>query len=254
METVKIIVKIKRTLGRLLNSFLSRWNYQITRLNFLNASDLKRRSRLKNMTIPDFVEYEDSLTNKCKLGKSKRVIDRIFSHLIGASSFPLSILEIGPGTARYTDKVLKKYPNCKYEIYETALDWADYIKKTYAKSADFTIQKANGKNLSATPDEVCDVSHAHAVFVYLPHCITLSYLDEMVRVTKKGGLIAFDLFFDRAFDVDILRRHLQSQMTFPIIFPSEIFKQWVKQHNLEFVDFFDEPYGIHYSSYYVLRK
>ena len=58
------------------------------------------------------------------------------------------------------------------------------------------IKTANGTDLSQTPDNSCDLVHAHYVFTYLSVITTFGYFGEMCRVLKPGGFAFFDLFLD----------------------------------------------------------
>jgi len=246
---------IKLTVGRLINKLLMRMGYRINGLNFLNAYAIRRLAKQNRMSVAEYIESEDMKRDVRHKGRRDRIVGRI----LGFRSFEwqdkeVRFLEIGAGTGRYMEKVLQTYPEAIYEVYEVAYDWVSYLKSVYTKRYKVEIKPADGRTLSKTETESCDLVHAHAVFVYLPDCVTLSYLDEMARVVKKGGIIAFDALSEPGFDMNILKKYISSDMWFPVLFPEHIIMQWALSYNLTLLDRFDEIYGAHYSNYYVFQK
>lgn len=237
---------------KICNTILARWGYRLAGLNFLNAYKMECRARELGMSIPNLIECEDSLRNSLHRGRRDRIINRALA-LKTFSESP-AILEIGPGTGRYMEKILSSYPQSHYEIYETAIDWVNYLRKTYAKQYGICIRNADGMTLSSTETASCDLVHAHAVFVYLPNCLTLSYLDEMARVAKKGGLLVFDVLASSEFNINVLRKYLHDKHTFPILFPEALVMEWGKGQGLTLVDRFNEVYASFYSNYYIWQK
>jgi SAM-dependent methyltransferase len=199
-----------------------------------------------------FIESEDAKRDVRHQGRRDRIVDRILCH--GSFSDAARFLEIGPGTGRYLEKALKYNPEVVYEIYEVAADWVSYLKNTYYKKYKLEIQPADGRSLADTRTASCDLVWAHAVFVYLPNYLTMSYLDEMARVVKESGIIAFDALSEPGFDMSILRKYIEADMFFPVIFPEAVIMQWAQSHNLMMADKFDEIYGAYHSNYYVFRK
>ena len=232
-------------LGGLLNKILARQGlrFTITGWGYLNAPHVCRQAELHGMSVGNFLEIEDAKRDRRHFGRRDRIVERVLQ----ACSLPEDayILEIGPGTARYMEKILQRFPKSNYEIYETAQDWVAYIKKTYGDRFRVINQTTDGRTLSSTKSASCDLVHAHAVFVYLPNCTTLSYLDEMARVCKSGGIIAFDVLSDSSFDVDILRKYIKEGHWFPVIFPETLVTQWAQSHGLVLMDRFDEIHGAH---------
>jgi SAM-dependent methyltransferase len=239
-------------IGRIINTILAEFGYRITMLDFLSARKICRMAKLNNISVPDFIESEDAKRDARHIGRRDRIVDRILKHChIGDNG---RILEIGPGTGRYMEKILLTYPQADYEIYETAFDWRSYLERTYATRYKLNIKRTDGRTCSPTADNSCDLAHAHAVFVYLPNCVTLSYLDEMARVVKNGGIIAFDALAEPGFDMAVLKKYMDAGMWFPVIFPEAIIMQWAKSKHLILEDRFDEIHGAYNSNYYVFRK
>jgi SAM-dependent methyltransferase len=106
------------------------------------------------------------------------------------------VCEIGPGTGRYSVEVINALHPRVYEIYETARDWLPVLRQL----PNAVIRPADGRTLAATPDGSVDLVHAQKTFVYLEFFAVVSYLEEMVRVVRPGGIVAFDIVTDPCLD------------------------------------------------------
>jgi len=109
--------------------------------------------------------------------------------------------EIGAGSGRFAEEVIAALHPDRYEIYETARDWLPWLSRLPGA----VIQKSNGRTLSQTPDGSIDLVHAHKVFVYIEFCITAGYLEEMARVVRPGGVVAFDIVTEECLDDETVR-------------------------------------------------
>ena len=134
------ILRIRRLLDKIL---MSR-GLKITKtgLGFMSASHVCRQAKLHNMSVADFIESEDAKKDPRHSGRRDRIVERILKTCSLQES--ARILEIGPGTARYMEKILHFSPDSDYEIYETAQDWVAYIKKTYSVRFRVKIQPPTG--------------------------------------------------------------------------------------------------------------
>jgi phospholipid N-methyltransferase len=112
-----------------------------------------------------------------------------------------AICEIGPGSGRYAEAVINTLHPVTYEIYETATDWLAHL----AKLPNAVIRPCDGRTLSPTSDGSVDLVHAQKVFVYLEFSATVGYLDEMARVVRPGGAVAFDIVSEACLQDDIVR-------------------------------------------------
>jgi SAM-dependent methyltransferase len=106
------------------------------------------------------------------------------------------ICEIGPGSGRYAEEVIAAVHPAAYEIYETAKDWLPQLRKL----PNVVIRECDGHTLAGTASASADLVHAHKVFVYLQFFATAGYLEEMARVVRPGGAIAFDLVTEGCLD------------------------------------------------------
>lgn len=110
------------------------------------------------------------------------------------------VCEIGPGSGRYAEEVIKAFHPQAYEIYETARDWLPHLRHL----PNVEIRNADGHTLGETADASVDLVHAHKVFVYLDFFATLGYLCEMARVVRPGGIVAFDLVTEPCLNDEIV--------------------------------------------------
>lgn len=107
-----------------------------------------------------------------------------------------TVCEIGPGTGRYAEEVIAALHPGTYEIYETARDWLPHLRKL----PNVVIRDCDGHTLSHTASASVNLVHAHKVFVYLEFYATAGYLEEMARVVRPGGAVAFDIVTQACLD------------------------------------------------------
>ena len=130
----------------------------------------------------------------------------------------LSALEIGAGTGSYLEKVLSIATPAKYEVYEPAKDWSDYLRSTYPIIAYDT----DGTSLKYTKPSSVDFLHAHGVFVYLPFLVSYNYFIEIWRVTKPGAIVIFDIISENCLDEDTVLDWLSSENRYPCFLSKEL--------------------------------
>ena len=111
-----------------------------------------------------------------------------------------TVCEIGPGTGRYAQEVIAALHPDSYEIYETAKDWLPHLRKL----PNAVIRDCDGRTLSQTPSASVDLVHAQKTLVYLEFYVTAGYLDEMARVVRPGGAVAFDLVTEDCLNDEII--------------------------------------------------
>jgi SAM-dependent methyltransferase len=111
------------------------------------------------------------------------------------------VCEIGPGSGRYAEGVIAALRPDSYEIYETARDWLPHLRRL----PNAVIRACDGHTLSQTPDASVDLVHAQKVFVYLEFYATVGYLQEMARVVRPGGAVAFDVVTEACLDDETVR-------------------------------------------------
>jgi SAM-dependent methyltransferase len=105
--------------------------------------------------------------------------------------------EIGPGSGRYAEKVIAALQPSSYEIYETAVDWLPHL---HTSLPNVVVRPADGRTLSSTASESVDLVQAHKLFVYIPFVASVGYMEEMARVVRPGGIVAFDIVTEDCLD------------------------------------------------------
>ena len=112
-----------------------------------------------------------------------------------------TVCEIGPGSGRFAGEIIAALSPDRYEIYETAKDWLPWLSRL----PNAVIQECDGHTLSQTPDGSVDLVHAQKVFVYCEFFTTAGYLEEMARVVRPGGTVAFDIVTEECLDDETVR-------------------------------------------------
>jgi SAM-dependent methyltransferase len=107
------------------------------------------------------------------------------------------VCEIGPGSGRYSTRILSALRPTSYEVYETAPDWIAYLRQ---ELPSLVFRPTDGKTLGSTPSASVDLVHTHKLLSYIPFVTALGYLDEMARVVRSGGTVAFDMITDDCLD------------------------------------------------------
>lgn len=122
---------------------------------------------------------------------SGKTIWRDIKGLIGFTPQPNHVVvEIGCGVGRLTRAIAPEVGRViALDISERMLEIA---RHSSIPNAEFHV--AEGFSLRDIPSGSADLALAYCVFQHLPsHAALKSYLNEMCRVTKSGGLIAFTL-------------------------------------------------------------
>jgi SAM-dependent methyltransferase len=209
---------------------------------YIPAVETEAAAKKAGLSILDYVEY---LWNE--KGLTRYEVERIVS----VCRSPESILEIGPGTGRYIELLLQHYKPVRYEVYETALDWADYLKRTYPY---LTHHEADGFSLSHTKDASIDLAQAHGVFDCVPFLTTYRYLLEIDRVTRPGAYVVFDVITERCMDEASIAKWLSSEHRYPVVIPTSLIEDFFVQRSFRLVDRFVVKYGEGLADYFIFTK
>jgi ubiquinone/menaquinone biosynthesis C-methylase UbiE len=165
-----------------------------------------------------------------------------------------SVLEIGPGTGRYLEKTLRECSPERYEIYETASDWAAYLSEKYPVLS----QPTDGTSLRATPTASIDLVQAHKVFSTITFATTAGYWCEMDRVIKPGGYIVFDAMTERCLSSAIVeawaRRGMPSHSSYPAAMPSKTITSFFNTRGFQLIGSFLSPIPPGQTEVFVFRK
>ncbi|MGA4844302.1 methyltransferase domain-containing protein [Streptomyces sp. G45] len=164
--------------------------------DFLPFEPTMRAARAAGLSIGD---YLDGAINGTP-GATQSTIDELRALGVFAAD-PNTVLEIGPGSGRYLERTLKECAPSRYEIYETATPWANYLVDTFGVVA----RPTTGSSLAPTPDGSVDLVQAHKVFSSVTFLCACRYFLEMARVARPGGRIVFDVMTETCLDPDAVR-------------------------------------------------
>ncbi|MEV0092570.1 methyltransferase domain-containing protein [Streptomyces sp. NPDC050738] len=164
--------------------------------DFIPFEATMRAARAAGLPVGDYI---DEVVNGTP-GATQSTIDELRALGVYAAG-PDTVLEIGPGSGRYLEKTLKECSPSRYEIYETAAPWADYLVNTFGVVA----RPTEGSSLAPTPDGSIDLVHANKVFNSVTFLCASRYFFEMARVTRPGGRIVFDVMTETCLDPAAVR-------------------------------------------------
>jgi phospholipid N-methyltransferase len=210
--------------------------------SYLNAKKTILAAQKESKNIGDYVE---TLWNQ--QGATQAVIEQMES--AGCLMSAEQILEIGPGTGRYLDLILKKIKPQQYHIYEIDKDWSDYLAQAY--SPVVIAQPADGISLKATPNQSCKLVHAHGVFVYLPFLSSFEYFSEMIRVCKQSGYIVFDFYPEYEFSLEVTEHWLNSNDRYAVVLPKQTVIDYFHKRGFKLIKDFLNNHGHGHSHYMV---
>lgn len=183
--------------------------------NFIPFQQTMDRARDAKMSVGDYV---DTVMNVVP-GSSQSTVDKMASSGVFSNALR-TVVEIGPGTGRYLEKTLKAGNPSRYEIYETASPWSNYLVEKY----NVILQPTDGYSLSNTADGSADLVHAHKVFSTVPFLMTCCYWHEMIRVIRPGGWAVFDVFTERCLNAETMQAWARSGVrngSYPAAMPRE---------------------------------
>ena len=204
--------------------------------SFLRPYGLKLKSDHDWDDYQAFLPFETTLTEAARAGLSvadyvdvahnepgatQATIDQMAAHGVFEGNID-SVCEIGPGSGRYLEKTLRACSPTRYEIYETARDWANYLVEQYG----VTLQPTDGGSLRHTASDSMDLVQAHKVFVCTPFLTTYRYLIEMARVARVGARIVFDIVTESCMDKQTLdswiaSRPNRNRAVYPAMIPKQ---------------------------------
>jgi phospholipid N-methyltransferase len=218
--------------------------------------------------VANFIPFESTLQAARKAGLSAgQYIDTVMNKTPDAtretirrlaamgvySADTRHVVEIGPGSGRYLEHTLKHCAPEKYEAYETAPQWAAYLRETFP----IIVQPPDGHTLNATATAATDVAHAHKVFSTIPFSKTIRYWREMVRVTAPGGYIAFDAFTETCLDSAALETWTNAAIengSFPAALPRSTVISYFENRGFSFLGSFNIPVPPGETEVFAFRK
>lgn len=248
-------LSLRGSAKRCVKALLAKRGLAITRIGaasstpsggYLPAKETVSAAEREGLSVCDYVE-----TLFDTQGTAQSVIDHLASSGAFAFESP-NIVEIGTGTGRYLEKVLNACSPAKYESYETAGDWAEWLQSTYP----IVSREADGVSLSETPADSVDLLHAHGVFIYLPFLVTYRYWMEIWRVVRAGGICAFDIISEDCLDEKAVHEWLS--LGLDVLWPRFCSESYVvslfEQHGFSLVRSFVTRYGERRNHYLVFTR
>jgi hypothetical protein len=161
------------------------------------------------------------------------------------------VCEIGPGSGRYLEKVIKLCNPEYYEIYETSKDWRDWLVAKYK----VVPQKTDGFSLASTPSRSVDLVHAHKILYGNPVITINRYLLEMTRVVKDGGYAVFDLLTEECLRDEILEKWIISGVDHACsMTPKQYAIDFLSRRGFIYVGGFIVPMEPGVTEYFVFKK
>jgi SAM-dependent methyltransferase len=241
---------VKTLLFHTANRFLQNFGYKIEPVGpgtggYIDAKATVEEAKNKGLSVCEYVE-----TLWDQRGRTASIIEEMKN--AGCFTTAGRVVEIGAGTGRYLDYVLKEMRPTHYDIYETADDWAAWLAANYGPIV--VRQPADGRTLLRTATQSCELVHAHGVFVYLSMLNCFEYFSEMYRVCAPGGYIVFDFFPSGVFDEAAVASWLRSEHRFPVVLPGDHVLSYFGRRDCDLVHEFDKNYGEGYSHYFIFRR
>jgi SAM-dependent methyltransferase len=157
---------------------------------FLSARKTISAARKAGLTVGDYIDRTHATP-----GATRETV-RAMLDLAKLPEKCDAVLEIGPGSGRYAIEVIKALHPKTYEIYETARDWIPAL----GHLPGAVIRDCDGRTLAQTTSASVDLAHAQKVFVYIEFYAAVGYLEEMARVVRPGGVVAFDVTTEPCLD------------------------------------------------------
>jgi phospholipid N-methyltransferase len=157
---------------------------------FLPAKRIVKQANQAGQSVGDFLD-----SYSAEPGSTAQTVDALLE-LSGLTNAE-RVCEIGPGSGRYSTRILSALRPSSYEVYETAPDWIAYLRQ---ELPSLVFRPADGRTLGSTPSASVDLVHTHKLLGYIPFVTALGYLDEMARVVRSGGTVAFDMITDDCLD------------------------------------------------------
>jgi hypothetical protein len=191
-------------------------------------------ARKAGLSVGDYIEARHN-----QPGSAQRTIDELTG--LGVFDGPIERLcEIGPGSGRYLEKVLRHCTPSSREIYETAPSWRQWLVEQYRVEAHPT----DGRTLAHTPNGSIDLVQAHKVMPGQPSLTICGYYEEMARVVRPGGWVVFDIVTERCFDDETLARWQRlgyGYQHYPSLMPRQFTVEFFARRGLECVGSFVVP-------------
>jgi Methyltransferase domain len=249
---------IKRTASKNVNGALRVIGLEIVRISkkthnwgdveqYIPLKETLTRARKAHLSLGEYIDAKHNVPGATQDTHDRLVALGVFNERIDR------VCEIGPGSGRFLEKTLQVCKPSHYEIYETAREWADWLVSTYQVIG----RPTDGMTLALTPSNSIDLVQAHKVFVCLLFLTTCSYFTEIVRVTKPGAWVIFDVMTENCLDninVPLWLKTGINTRTYPAIIPKTFVINFFEGHGFNFLASFLVPMKPGQTECMVFRK
>ena len=203
---------IRKVARKAINSVLDIAGFELVRRNapytdykaYIPFQETLLGAERAGMSIGDYIDATYGTP-----GSTQETIDQMAAFGVFKTNID-RVCEIGPGSGRYLDKVIRICNPSFYEIYETTEEWTKWLTQSYNVIA----QPTDGMSLAATPSASIDLVHAHKVLPGQPSLTMCRYFLEMARVVRPGGKIVFDIVTEDCLTDDLLQAWLVSHSAY----------------------------------------
>jgi hypothetical protein len=166
---------------------------------YLPFNETMNSAKAAGVSVGDYIDRRHAQATAPRLA-TDQTIDGMAS--LGVFDHPLpSICELGTGTGRYLERTIARAHPRRYEVYETAAEWRDWL----ATQHHVILRRCNGRTLAETESGSIALVQAHKVFPGLPFLTTVSYFEEMARVVQLDGWVVFDIMTETCFSPEHLK-------------------------------------------------
>ena len=244
----------RRQIRRALNALLGELNLELVRKHswedprtFIPFKETIKAAQASGLSVADYIDLTHNLPGATGATISEMVARGVFGPEIER------ICEIGAGSGRYLEQTLRVSTPKYYEVYETAVDWAQWLASKYG----VTVQPTDGNSLASTPSASIDLLHAHKVFSVMPFLTTMRYFYEIVRVLKIGGKLVFDILDEQCMDDARLEAWTAtgiSSGTYPSFLPEEFTTRFFCTRGFELEGEFFIPHVPGITHYFVFSR
>ena len=161
------------------------------------------------------------------------------------------VCEIGPGSGRYLEKLIDECHPGYYEIYETSVNWRDWLVEKYKVVS----QPTDGSSLSSTPSKSLDLIHTHKMLYGNPITTIFRYWMEMVRTVCDDGVIVFDLLTAECMSNEMIEKWVSSGVTHAhSMTPKEVALSYFADQGFRYIGGFIVPMAPGLTEYFVFKK
>ncbi len=243
-------VSYKRILLNEFNKVIGRVGFKLDRLgddfqDYINLERTLSNAKDAGLSVGDYIDLTFNIP-----GSTQFTIDKMEEFGVFREEIE-RVCEIGPGSGRYLEKIIKICDPAYYEIYETAKDWRRWLKETYTVTAHVP----NSNMLSFTPTNSIDLIHSHKVLYGNPIIEICRYFDEMIRVVRRNGTVVFDILTEDCLTDELLEKWWKSEAQHACSMTAKDFTiNYFHKRGLSLVGNFTVPLLPGITEYFVFKK